>query len=148
MAAPASLFCSASASSPRVSNSANPWWPPLSVRTHNLTYTALTASSFTSRSRNVKILAASTSSTSSSVGSREDDTVVDLYEVLGVERSASPQEIRRSYRWLQKKCHPDIAGPALGHTMSILLNHAYTTLSNPHQRAAYDQVKHNSYLIY
>jgi DnaJ-domain-containing protein 1 len=65
---------------------------------------------------------------------------VDLYEVLGVERCAKQEEIRRSYRWLQKKCHPDIAGPALGHSMAILLNHAYKTLSDPNQRAAYDQV--------
>lgn len=62
----------------------------------------------------------------------------DLYELLGVERNASLQEIRRSYRWLQKKCHPDIAG-LVGHDMSILLNQAYTTLTDPNMRAVYDQ---------
>lgn len=62
----------------------------------------------------------------------------DLYELLGVERSASQQEIRRSYRWLQKRCHPDVAG-SVGHDMSILLNQAYATLADPNERAAYDQ---------
>ncbi|MCO5556663.1 hypothetical protein L7F22_010214 [Adiantum nelumboides] len=62
----------------------------------------------------------------------------DLYELLGVERNASLLEIRRAYRWLQKKCHPDIAG-LVGHDMSILLNQAYTTLCDPNERAVYDQ---------
>ncbi|KAH7289831.1 hypothetical protein KP509_30G020400 [Ceratopteris richardii] len=62
----------------------------------------------------------------------------DFYELLSVDKNASLQEIRRSYRWLQKKCHPDIAGD-VGHDMSILLNQAYTTLADPDQRAIYDQ---------
>lgn len=61
----------------------------------------------------------------------------DLYELLGIDSTSSLQEIKRSYRWLQKKCHPDIAGP-IGHDMSILLNEAYTILANPDQRATYD----------
>ncbi|XP_024375974.1 chaperone protein dnaJ C76, chloroplastic [Physcomitrium patens] len=61
----------------------------------------------------------------------------DLYELLGVETDAPFPEIKQAYRWLQKRCHPDIAGP-IGHDMSILLNDAYATLQDPMQRAAYD----------
>ncbi|KAI3982877.1 hypothetical protein MKX01_010360 [Papaver californicum] len=39
---------------------------------------------------------------------------------------------------LQKRCHPDIAGPA-GHDMSIILNDAYSVLSDPSLRSAYDK---------
>lgn len=63
----------------------------------------------------------------------------DLYELLGVETDAPFPEIKQAYRWLQKRCHPDIAGP-IGHDMSILLNDAYATLQDPMQRAAYDVV--------
>lgn len=64
----------------------------------------------------------------------------DLYDLLGVESKAGQDQIRRSYRWLQKKCHPDIAGPD-GHHMSILLNQAYSVLSDPDARFAYDQTR-------
>lgn len=64
----------------------------------------------------------------------------DLYELLGVESKAEPGQIRTAYRWLQKKCHPDITGPD-GHYMSILLNQAYSVLSDPDARFAYDQIR-------
>eukprot|EP01018_Ginkgo_biloba_P011497 Gb_23863 [translate_table: standard] len=62
----------------------------------------------------------------------------DLYDLLGIDNSAGHQQIRTAYRWLQKKCHPDIAGPN-GHDMAILLNQAYSVLSDPNARSAYDQ---------
>lgn len=65
------------------------------------------------------------------------DHSYDVYELLGVKSDASMPEIKQAYRWLQKRCHPDIAGP-IGHDMAILLNDAYATLSDPNQRAAYD----------
>lgn len=67
------------------------------------------------------------------------DHSYDVYELLGVKSDASMPEIKQAYRWLQKRCHPDIAGP-IGHDMAILLNDAYATLSDPNQRAAYDVV--------
>lgn len=67
------------------------------------------------------------------------DQGYDIYELLGVEPGAPLPEVKQAYRWLQKRCHPDIAGP-VGHDMAILLNDAYTTLSDPIQRAAYDLV--------
>lgn len=72
-------------------------------------------------------------------GSVVADHGYDVYELLGVEPEAPLPEIKQAYRWLQKRCHPDIAGP-VGHDMAILLNDAYTILSDPMQRAAYDVV--------
>ncbi|KAI0510172.1 hypothetical protein KFK09_010772 [Dendrobium nobile] len=62
----------------------------------------------------------------------------DLYYLLGVERTSETGEIRKAYRALQKKCHPDIAGP-MGHDMAILLNQVYSVLSDPASRYAYDR---------
>ncbi|KAH9323544.1 hypothetical protein KI387_018183, partial [Taxus chinensis] len=64
----------------------------------------------------------------------------DLYDLLGIESTAGQQQIRTAYRWLQKKCHPDVAGED-GHHMAILLNEAYSVLSDPNARYAYDQVR-------
>lgn len=60
-----------------------------------------------------------------------------MYEILGVERGADEREIKRAYRSLQKRCHPDIAGPS-GHDMAIILNEIYALLSDPLSRSAYD----------
>ncbi|RRT47524.1 hypothetical protein B296_00042833 [Ensete ventricosum] len=66
-------------------------------------------------------------------------TDFDLYELLGIDRCSDQFEIKKAYRTLQKRCHPDIAGPA-GHDMAILLNEIYSVLSDPIARGAYDQV--------
>ncbi|KAL3691026.1 hypothetical protein R1sor_004677 [Riccia sorocarpa] len=66
-----------------------------------------------------------------------EDYGYDLYDLLGVQKDTTVREIKSAYRWLQKRCHPDIAGPA-GHDMSILLNDAYSILADPVRRAAYD----------
>lgn len=66
-------------------------------------------------------------------------TEFDLYELMGIDSSCDPSEIKRAYRTLQKRCHPDIAGPA-GHDMAIILNEAYALLSDPNSRSAYDKV--------
>ncbi|XP_074273880.1 chaperone protein dnaJ C76, chloroplastic [Silene latifolia] len=74
------------------------------------------------------------SSSSSSSFIRE----YDLYELMGIESSSDQSEIKKAYRSLQKRCHPDIAGPA-GHDMAIILNDAYALLSDPIARFAYDK---------
>lgn len=66
-------------------------------------------------------------------------TDFDLYELLGIDRSSDQAKIKLAYRSLQKKCHPDIAGPP-GHDMAIILNEAYAVLSDPNSRFAYDKV--------
>ncbi|XP_059656479.1 chaperone protein dnaJ C76, chloroplastic [Cornus florida] len=75
---------------------------------------------------------ASTSSSSSSI------TDFDLYDLLGIDSSSDQSKIKTAYRALQKRCHPDIAGPA-GHDMAIILNDAYAVLSEPNSRLAYDK---------
>ncbi|KAL4271998.1 hypothetical protein GQ457_13G006600 [Hibiscus cannabinus] len=62
----------------------------------------------------------------------------DLYDLLGVDSSSNHSQIKTAYRSLQKRCHPDIAGPT-GHDMAIVLNEAYSVLSDPGSRLAYDK---------
>ena len=62
------------------------------------------------------------------------------YALLGLHPSASPIEIRRAYRELSKRYHPDTTDlPAQTATAKFQqLNEAYATLSNPERRMAYD----------
>ncbi|KAL8058932.1 hypothetical protein ABFX02_03G054600 [Erythranthe guttata] len=62
----------------------------------------------------------------------------NLYELLGIDASSDKAQIKEAYRSLQKRCHPDIAGPS-GHDMAIVLNEAYALLSDPTSRLAYDK---------
>jgi DnaJ-class molecular chaperone len=62
---------------------------------------------------------------------------VDLYALLGVSRSASGAEIRRAYRVLALKHHPDRAGPGGAETFGKIAE-AYRMLSDPTARSAYD----------
>ncbi|XP_050205197.1 chaperone protein dnaJ C76, chloroplastic [Mercurialis annua] len=62
----------------------------------------------------------------------------DLYDLLGIDSCSDQTQIKIAYRNLQKKCHPDIAGPT-GHDMAIILNQAYSLLSDPVSRFAYDK---------
>ena len=62
----------------------------------------------------------------------------DLYEVLGVSRDASQEEIRRAYRRLAREHHPDVsADPDAEHRIKEI-NLAYQTLSDPARRRQYD----------
>ncbi|KAF8021740.1 hypothetical protein BT93_G2017 [Corymbia citriodora subsp. variegata] len=81
---------------------------------------------------------ASCRASSSSSASSWMMTDFDLYDLLGIDSSSSPSQIKLAYRSLQKRCHPDIAGPD-GHDMSIILNDAYAILSDPASRSAYDK---------
>lgn len=64
----------------------------------------------------------------------------DLYEILGVPKNASQAEIKKAYRELVKKYHPDThPGDKQVEEKFKKVNAAYTVLNDPEKRARYDQ---------
>lgn len=62
----------------------------------------------------------------------------DYYEVLGIDKSASPDEIQGAYRRLVMQFHPDINKEANATQKMSEINEAYNTLSDPEKRKKYD----------
>lgn len=64
----------------------------------------------------------------------------DYYEVLGVQKDASAQDIKKAFRQIARECHPDVSGgdPAAEERFRKARN-AYETLMDPVTRARYDR---------
>ena len=63
----------------------------------------------------------------------------DLYNVLGIEKGANEQEIKRAYRRLAREYHPDVNKSAGADEKFKEVQSAYDVLSDPQKRARYDQ---------
>ena len=70
----------------------------------------------------------------------------DYYEVLGVERDATPEQMKKAYRKLAVQYHPDKnPGNKEAEEQFKELGEAYEALNDPQKRAAYDQYGHAAF---
>ncbi|MCH8072042.1 MAG: DnaJ domain-containing protein [Proteobacteria bacterium] len=67
----------------------------------------------------------------------------DYYSIMGVERNASQDVIKRAYRKLARKYHPDVSKEAGAESRFKEVGEAYAVLKDPEKRAAYDQLGAN-----
>lgn len=64
----------------------------------------------------------------------------DYYAALGVARDATAEDIKKAYRKLARKYHPDVSKEKDAEARMREVNEAYAVLSDPEKRAAYDQL--------
>jgi curved DNA-binding protein len=67
----------------------------------------------------------------------------DYYDVLGVPRGASSEEVQRAYRRLARRHHPDVNKEPGAEERFKEITEAYDTLSDPQRRRRYDQFGHD-----
>jgi molecular chaperone DnaJ len=66
----------------------------------------------------------------------------DYYDVLGIPKNASDEDIKKAYRTLAKKYHPDVSKEVDAEKKFKEVQEAYDTLSDTQKRASYDQYGH------
>lgn len=70
----------------------------------------------------------------------EDSSMSNLYQILGLPRSADEQQVKAAFRTLARRFHPDLnAGDETAEQRFKEVNNAYETLADPGARAAYDR---------
>ena len=69
----------------------------------------------------------------------------DYYEVLGVKKDASDEEIKRAFRKLAKQYHPDVNKEPGAAEKFKEIGEAYSVLSDPNKRSQYDQFGHAAF---
>jgi len=67
----------------------------------------------------------------------------DYYDTLGVKRDASAEELKRAYRKLARKYHPDVSKEKNAEARFKDVQEAYEVLKDPEKRATYDQLGRN-----
>ncbi len=67
----------------------------------------------------------------------------DYYDIIGVKKQADQAEVKRAYKKLARKYHPDVSKEADAEVRFKELGEAYEVLKDPEKRAAYDQLGQN-----
>ncbi len=69
----------------------------------------------------------------------------DYYEVLGISKTSTESDIKKAYRTMARKHHPDVDKTSGAAERFKEINEAYQVLSDPQKKAAYDQFGHSAF---